>query len=585
MKLTKFFFVLSFFLSLATSSGQVTVQISNLKVGGVAVTNNTVNFNGSSSLSISLDVNLSTFNGDSNNTFGNTYIFFKASGSETETQVGFATNTFVVTYPPFVSQTTYTSTRSFGSITLNASNFFASGGVLYAKYINNNNSNYTSSNISVIGGTRTTPSPQSNTICCNQTIRYGDKPGTITGSNIVMNGQVGLEWIVSSGSPLSHDDLRGSTALKPDYLFQTTTYKRKVTYYSSPQSVSISSPVTITVVPTPIMSNTIYTNAITMGDDSYEIREGSPVQFNGLGTYVNLNILADPFHVADRSDALVNVEDFQWQYKSGDSGAYWNDIPNAVLPYLDGFTMPSDNLSGSYYIRRIAKYQGISKVSNVLKIVTVKASDSNTVCCSQLLEAVASAGFQSPSVITGSTPVYSVNDGGYYASPSSVSFSYQWQQQSRTSAWSDISGATSMDFLPPAISTFSTIINYRRVVKVSYWKGFSHRSYVTYSNGVSVATPPGGVRSKVGVEDKGGIDLDCAIYPNPTSSVLNISGISDVLNINIRMVNSLGQEIKMNFVNKDKNLISADVSDLQNGVYYMIFEKGSNVVLKKFIKN
>jgi hypothetical protein len=83
-------------------------------------------------------------------------------------------------------------TKSF-VINLNWTDFLTSGGFIYAEY--KSGASYNSSNIAVIkNATMTTgttlnppadaPNPATivNTLCCNQTIRLGDKPAPITGS-------------------------------------------------------------------------------------------------------------------------------------------------------------------------------------------------------------------------------------------------------------------------------------------------------------------------------------------------------------------------------------------------------------------
>jgi hypothetical protein len=75
---------------------------------------------------------------------------------------------------------------------------------------------------------------------------------------------------------------------------------------------------------------------------------------------------------------------------------------------------------------------------------------------------------------------------------------------------------------------------------------------------------------------------EITIFPNPTNSNLNILNPDNFEEFKI--INSIGQLIKSDYVKSDNNLISIDVSNLSNGVYFISFEKDSKTVVKKFIK-
>lgn len=600
MRLFKFLFAIFF---VCTTHGQVTVNLSNLKVNGNLITNNTIDFNGNSNINVSLDVNLLTFNGNSSNIFGNLFLFFKPASSESEVQVGFTSVTFIVSNPPFVSQTTFTSENSFNAIGLSRSNFFATGGTFYARYINNANLSYTSSNISVVGGTRTsinqTPINQTNTICCDQTIRYGDKTSLITGSSLNVSG-LDVRWVKSPNIiSNNYTSSNYNDNFISDYLLETTSFRRRLTNTSNYTNMSNS--ITITVVPTPIISNIISANASIMDDGSYEVGVNDPIELVGENARVNLNVLSNPFHAIVRSDPHVNVDNYQWQYKTEWSNDIWIDVPNATLPILSGFNsmIPGIYSRRFFYIRRIAKYQNISNVSNVIKIVIRKSSTSNTICCDQLLARnPAGFGFQVPSSIIGSVPVFSVFEALGTNNPTYLPFNvsnplYQWQIRSRSGSWSNIIGANSKDYSPPVINTFNTSNMYRRIVRFNYRK-LSHyfgsspvyydEFYETYSSLVTIRTGSGGTRSARFSDSEEVVNdsLNYVIYPNPTSYILNVSAKDLVSSENLSIYNQLGQKIELKYLKFDGNNVSIDVSNLQKGIYYLHFGDTSNVV-KKFI--
>ena len=584
-----FKFLLAFF-SVFNIYGQVTVQTSNMKVNGVSITNNTINFNVNSNVSVSFDVNLTTFDGSSNNTLGNLFLFYKASSTESEVQVGSTAVTFIATYPPFVTQTTYSSFIPFASINLTKTSFFATGGTFYVKYINNNNATYTSTNVLIAGGTRTTttipPFTQTNTVCCNQTIRRGDKPSLITGSPITLkSGQISA-WSKNGFSSGSNNYSTGNqlNTFQSDYLFETCYFKRFVTVGSG-NGYNFSNGATITVVQNPIQSNTIYTNAILMVDGGYEISQLSSFDLAGISAQVNLNVLSNPNHVPVRGDIYANSSDitYQWQYRFS---GLWMDVPNGNTGNITGFT--PEYFTTDYYFRRIAKYQNISLVSNELRIVFRRVAASNTICCDQLLT-VTSSSIQLPATILGSTPVFSYADGGNNSpNIATASFAYQWQQQSRSLPWTNIIGANSKDYLPPAITTLGAKISYRRVVRFSYLDNIvgALKTYDTYSNPISISTPNRGARISSGgiVKNDNLFNPEIVIYPNPTFSILNVSNNISFTKTNIKTFNTIGQEIKLNYISLDENSISFDVSSLQKGVYYLSFEKDSNFIIKRFIK-
>ncbi|WP_394759597.1 T9SS type A sorting domain-containing protein [Flavobacterium sp.] len=73
-------------------------------------------------------------------------------------------------------------------------------------------------------------------------------------------------------------------------------------------------------------------------------------------------------------------------------------------------------------------------------------------------------------------------------------------------------------------------------------------------------------------------DDSFVVYPNPTKDKIHFSGLKQVFE-KVLIINYLGNQIKENgFTNE------LDVSDLQNGIYFLVLKSGNNIMTQKFIK-
>ena len=75
-------------------------------------------------------------------------------------------------------------------------------------------------------------------------------------------------------------------------------------------------------------------------------------------------------------------------------------------------------------------------------------------------------------------------------------------------------------------------------------------------------------------------DKSFSIYPNPTTSVLNISNNNNLDIKNISVVDINGRVVK----NQAGSLTQINVSDLNAGVYFITIEAAEGKTTKKFIK-
>jgi hypothetical protein len=501
-----------------------------------------------------------------------------------------------------------TATRSF-VINLNWTDFLTAGGFIFAEY--RSGASYVSSNISVIkNATMTTgttlnppadaPNPSNivNTLCCNQTIRQGDKPAPITGSQY-LNPYSGLpygvnsQWLVTNGPTTSLDDV--NRIMHIDYIteLKNITVTRKLGYSYGGQFPNKSNDVIITVVPSPILRNTISVIAPINSEGFIELSSIKKLPITGYGSVVNLKVLQDPFYTVQPRDPGANVDSYKWEYTKTlanlAGSRTWTSIPNENSTNLD-FYDPSEksSLEDTYYlVRRISSYQNINNASEPIKVLIRGIRYDNTICCDQTLKILSPTDSEKPQTIIGSTPMVdsSISEGTNF---SIQSIAYQWQVQSPeldSSPWSDISGATSKDYLPSQTLkivrdrrgsyNFELSYKYRRIAKINYQSFTTKWIYGTVSS-YSNETSLDGSTSGSFIQ----------IYPNPASSILNIECSVDIADAKLTISNVLGNIVNSNnFTILNSKLISVDVTNFTTGTYFITIENQNlGRVQRTFVK-
>lgn len=102
---------------------------------------------------------------------------------------------------------------------------------------------------------------------------------------------------------------------------------------------------------------------------------------------------------------------------------------------------------------------------------------------------------------------------------------------------------------------------------------------VAFGNSCSDTTFAAINTSPAGIENLTAANSNFAIWPNPASNLLNISSSKTPAGISqLSIVNTLGQEVYFN-----KNISASqqiDVSGWSNGVYFIVFTNGDNIVYK-----
>jgi len=481
--------------------------------------------------------------------------------------------------------------RSF-VVNLNWSAFPTSGGFIFAEYKTASGVAYKSGYISVVknttmgGGTinppadAPNPSKIANTLCCNQTIRLGEKPAPIVGSQYLnpyenyIHG-INNRWNANNGRILSLDNTTKTLHLDYTTELKNIIVTRELGYNGNSDYPNKSNTITITVVPSPITSNEVSIDASTDENGFYEIINSNPKEITGYKALINLNILKDPFYIPKRGDASVSIERYEWEYQALGGNKNWTTIPNQNQTSLNSsFLLNLSSPDDSYYlVRRIAIYNDLKIASPAIKIVLRTVRNNNTICCNQILQVSSSNEIEKPTIITG--PVAISNQNQYLF--------YQWQSQSiinqgKASNWSNIPGATSKDYQPlplqfiPSGGRGTLIVptyNYRRIATTNFYNGEKY-----YSNEISLIPSTNVYWTTSSI----------ILHPNPATTTINIEdtntstyGGSYLTNVTITIVNITGNIVNLNnYTTISPNLISIDVSNLVNGLYFVNISSNSS---------
>lgn len=592
--LNKFF---CFFLLLcgSFSFAQVTNTISDLRIGNNTVTQ--INFEANSSVTVTFKVKLQTFNGDFNNVMGNLYIYTKNSPTAVEIQREFHAIVFTPSYPPFVPQATYNSEMDF-TISLPASGFSDTGGVLYAEYKNNNGQKYKSSNINIVKAIISNPEPDPIPNFDIQSIKYAERGYSVEGgqvlvhkdqSNVSLN--ISYTWQKFGGSMCSDkvtyvryniSGTGGVNILNEGTIMQfpsspctatNSTIKGILNTFSIPKS-QIDNKQFMRIYYTP--KNTSYgyrgtfeaflsfrivdftdTNIFAIlsgrGDNAFV------TSLSGKAVKINLSeTIGANYTTINASQEDVNI--YEW-YKRPINGTWvLTTVPNYEL--LKTITVTTE-----FFRRSI--YKGIYEDSNILTfepyppttpILPVIELD-NTICCDQTV-----AVSVQPSAIVGNIP------------NSSISYTYRWQSSGDTVSWNDIisDNSFSKDYTPDRFYS-------QRAAKTRYYRrsvitpqGISYSNYVKMQNGATSA--------RATTEANYNFN-DIQLYPSPTSDILNIESVDDLSAFTISVYDSYGNKKNISAPVYNGGKIHLYTTALPQGLYLLVLEDAEQMITKQFIKN
>ncbi|MCD0473368.1 T9SS type A sorting domain-containing protein [Flavobacterium sp. EDS] len=600
MKKKYFYYILLLLFNTSILFGQK-VTLTPLVVNGRSYTSGPINLESTSTSSVSLNVKVESPTATGNDGTINIY-YYKASALGASIATGGNGGSLIFGGGKIAN-------RQF-VISLNWNEFATFGGSIYAEYKNATGIIYKSASIAIIknatsgGGTLTPPADApnpakiANTICCDQIVRLGDKPQTITASqyaNPYANYSYGINesWSANGNSTIKFLNFK-SIALNIDYIseLKNFTITRSLGYNNTSNLTNKSNTITITVVPSPILTNLIQTNTPVNSDGFAEISSLKGIAFYKFTSKVNLNILQNPFHVNQRGDNIVDVDSDKWEYAKIDKDynpyapKYWIPITESQLNNFNPSQF-SETEDAYYVVRCIAIYKNITKVSNELKIMTRGIRHDNTICCDQDLKISSKTQIESPNTIIGSTPIFEYSH--IQQEPLAYSTSYQWQSQSdarRLGEWTNIIGATSKDYLPLPLKviessrrglTTESNYNYRRIATFYY---------TAFVNGRWTPGKESCHSNEISLIGSSNNFYTLKIYPNPTSSILNIESSNDLTNAKISIINTLGIVVNSNnYSLVNPNLATIDVSNLLIGAYFITIDYGRSLVQKTFIKN
>ena len=440
-------------------------------------------------------------------------------------------------------------TRSF-QITLNLGDFNTTGGYLYAEYKTFSGIAYKSSNISIkknetsTNPSTPTPDPSDGYL---QYIPYGGIP-FLPENNTDFN----INTIISKVWVDENDIQYGSQGNYQIYKYTTL---REKTTFNDGNSPGYSRE--IRVYPTnfygasTIVDNTIESNQYLTNDETPKTIIGNQAtethQIPGTGGRRNQSV-------------TTNLTNYQWQsrikfpLKWPNFGSYyfsqygWTDIIGATEA---NYTPPKTTQAMEY--RRLVleeksapqtKYRK-SAASNVINIIPLGSDTTkNIICCDQT---VASDNLASPII-------------------GDFQDMIQWQISNDGINWEDIFGANRKDYLPTQnISTGRRDTSTQDQDKSQFYR----RLYYDYN--VQKKYYSSNIIKIIFESRSNTTNNSIKIYPNPTTSILNIEDTRRTVAIsNITIMDQTGNTFApSSYSIINSNLTQMDVSNLPLGIYFL----------------
>ncbi|MFT3822916.1 MAG: DUF6443 domain-containing protein [Chitinophagaceae bacterium] len=245
-------------------------------------------------------------------------------------------------------------------------------------------------------------------------INYNTSPGTLSSTSPSGgNGSFTSQW-QSSADNSGWTDIAGATSgnYTPGNLIATTYFRKQVA--SGGYTVS-SNTATITVYPE-LQPGTVSPGTLSIASGTNPGQLSGTAATGGNGSY-----------------------SYQWQ-TSPDNGS-WTNISGATSQhYTPG------SITATTYYRRSVTSNTVTAYSNVSAVIVYATLDPGA-----LSPATLSINYNtSPGLLSGTTP-----SGG------SGSFTYQWQSSADNSSWSNVSGATGLNYTP---SSLTATTYFRRLV-------------------------------------------------------------------------------------------------------------------------
>lgn len=430
--------------------------------------------------------------------------------------------------------------------------FNTSGGYMYAEYKTPTGVTYKSSNIAIIkDGVAPPPSPIPSPEFPIQYIPHGATP-LLPNYNFNTN-TTSHEWINSDGTSLGIDSdkrLYNSSNL----LYQKNIENDGSFYTTKKLNISVQN--FLPNLPNLSVNNTISSNQyLAIGEKPQTIIGNQATESH-----------TESIPGQRRNITVTNpLKNYQWQVRTKfplDWNSYtyvyfnaynWKDIPGATQI---NYTPPITN-EGMEYRRLIlenpAPYSDYRRASasNVINIITLLEDPSkNTICCNQTVK---SGDLTSP--ITGNA---------------NYRHAYQWQISTDGINWEEIFLANHQNYTPYNTSQGGRRGQYDNQSMIQYYRriNFDVYSKIYYtSNTIKITFESIANTANESIK----------IYPNPTSSILNIENTrSGQTMSDITIINETGNKVLPNsnsIINQ--NLIKLDVSNLSPGIYFLNIMRGS----------
>jgi len=278
------------------------------------------------------------------------------------------------------------------------------------------------------------PFIKNNIIGTSDTICFAQDPPAFTSKAILQdgNGKYSFNWEVSLNNslftiPANPHNSEGYTP--PPALTLTSWYRRTVT---SGRCVDATAIVKITVLDS-IKNNRILNSPA-------DICYGMP--------FTNLSATT-----TGTTPALGGGDNsYRFQWESNINGAGWGTAPGVSTGTgYDPIELPQRTPSNQYIFRRVV-YSGshnvCSKTSNAVLLKDFPVITNNTIA-------------PVPSICSGSAPANLIGSKTPTLAGGNTIYTYSWQDSTKSHTWAPISGATSPDYQPPALTDTT---RYRRIV-------------------------------------------------------------------------------------------------------------------------
>lgn len=553
----------------------VSLTVNNVNGSGIS-SSQPISINANTTATVSLDTQVTLANAPSDNYPGTIKIYYQKNTSFPINVANGGDGGGLL----FLGSTT--AYRSF-TITLNSGQFDATGGYIYAEYQTYSGIKYKSANKSVVvsattGGDGGTGNSSGNCTSCEyyEIVPYAAVPISPE-LPISIPGSKEFTWVyydynnpTTFETPYDFIDRQGNMA----QAYSSAVLKQKKKTYG-------------------IVSNTGEAVTIISYSKTFRIFMNRPFENISRLKFSN-NIEAEQYLPygsipqtivgnnayivsSDRNTPNIPVNNYQWQtrianptmpnwdnYVDYKESYGWKDIPNATQK---DYTPTNSVNQARQYRRLVIDINNPANVitarkavtSNVIGIYPTNNSNiTNTICCSL------TSGSESVQPFLGSDPTLDMNN-----------HFYLWQFSHDNINWYNIDKEFSKDYTPNQRASRSNKVYYRRMVVKNDF------TYYYPSNSVYVERTNRASKLMVENNDK---NVTFNIYPNPSSSILNIEINSKNFPYSIKIIDLIGSVLISEKKINSKSL-SLDISNLPKGMYNLIIEGNDEIFSKKIIKN